>query len=141
MEPYSLVNVGHRWYLLARDRDRSDWRTFRVDRILRPAPTGVRFTARKLPTKDAATYVEQSLSAAPNRYEARVTLHAPADAVRGQVPSAWGTIEPIDERSCEYRTGDDDLDMARPPGRDAGRRVRGSRAAGARRAPAHPHGA
>ena len=109
MEPHSLVNLGRRWYVLAWDRGRSDWRTFRVDRLSKPAPTGVRFTARKPPAKDAATYVAQSLSAAPHRYEARVTLHAPADAVRGQVPSAWGTIEPIDERSCEYRTGDDDL--------------------------------
>ena len=109
VEPHSLVNLGRRWYVLAWDRGRSDWRTFRVDRLSKPAPTGVRFTARKPPAKDAATYVAQSLSAAPHRYEARVTLHAPADAVRGQVPSAWGTIEPIDERSCEYRTGDDDL--------------------------------
>ena len=64
VEPHSLVNVGRRWYVLAWDRDRSDWRTFRVDRLSKPAPTGVRFAARKPPAKDAATYVAQSLSAA-----------------------------------------------------------------------------
>ena len=109
-EPHSLVNLGRRWYLVAWDRDRRDWRTFRVDRLSGPASTGVRFTPRDLPATDAASYVSQSLSAAPNRYEARVTLHAPADTIRKRVPAYWGTIEPRDDERCEYRTGDDDLD-------------------------------
>ena len=105
-EPHALVNRGRRWYLVAWDRGRQDWRTFRVDRIERPAATGVRFAARELPVKDPGAYVEQRLLAAPMRYEARVTLHAPAAAV--PVPW-WGTVVPIDDRTCEYRTGDDDL--------------------------------
>jgi predicted DNA-binding transcriptional regulator YafY len=109
VEPHSLVNLGRRWYLAAWDRGRQDWRTFRVDRLGGPASTGVRFAPRDLPAKDAAAYVSQSLSAAPNRYEARITVHAPAEVVRRNVPSYWGTIEPIDEHRCEYRTGDDDL--------------------------------
>jgi predicted DNA-binding transcriptional regulator YafY len=109
VEPHSLVNLGRRWYLAAWDRGRRDWRTFRVDRLTGPASTGVRFAPRDLPAKDAAAYVSQSLSAAPNRYEARVTLHAPAETVRKNVPSYWGTVEPIDDRTCEYRTGDEDL--------------------------------
>jgi predicted DNA-binding transcriptional regulator YafY len=110
VEPHSLVNLGRRWYLVAWDRGRRDWRTFRVDRLSGPAATGVRFAPRELPAKDAAAYVSQSLSAAPNRYEARVMLHAPAEAIRKRVPPYWGTIEPIDDHRCEYRTGDDDLD-------------------------------
>jgi predicted DNA-binding transcriptional regulator YafY len=110
VEPHSLVNVGRRWYLVAWDGGREDWRTFRVDRLTAPATTGVRFTPRELPAKDGAAYVAQSLSAAPNRYEARVTLHAPIDSIRRWVPSHWGALEPIDDQSCEYRTGDDDLD-------------------------------
>jgi predicted DNA-binding transcriptional regulator YafY len=110
VEPHSLVNLGRRWYLLAWDRDRRDWRSFRVDRLTRPVSTGVRFATKDPPAKDAAAYVAQSLSVAPHRYQARVTLHAPAETVRGQVPSQWGTIEPLDEKRCEYRTGDDDLD-------------------------------
>jgi predicted DNA-binding transcriptional regulator YafY len=109
-EPHSLVNLGRRWYLVAWDRGRRDWRTFRVDRLSGPASTGVRFTPRDLPATDAASYVSQSLSAAPNRYEARVTLHAPADTIRKRVPAYWGTIERLDDERCEYRTGDDDLD-------------------------------
>ena len=49
---------------------REDWRTFRIDRISRPASTGVRFAQRKLPARDAATYVKQSIASAPTRYEA-----------------------------------------------------------------------
>ena len=111
VEPHSLVNVGRRWYLVAWDHGREGWRTFRVDRLSRPAATGMRFEPRKLPAKDGAAYVSQRLSAAPNRYEARVTLHAPADVVRRSVPEHWGgTIQPIDGGRCEFRTGDDDLD-------------------------------
>jgi predicted DNA-binding transcriptional regulator YafY len=109
VEPHSLVNLGRRWYLVAWDRRREDWRSFRVDRLARPASSGVRFEPRKLPARDAATYVEQSITGAPNRYEARVTLHAAADEIASRIPSYWGTIEEIDARSCEYRTGDDDL--------------------------------
>jgi predicted DNA-binding transcriptional regulator YafY len=110
VEPHTLVNLGRRWYLVAWDRARRDWRTFRIDRLTGPASTGVRFAPRELPAKDAAAYVSQSLSAAPNRYEARVTLHTPAETIRKRVPPHWGSIEPIDDQRCEYRTGDDDLD-------------------------------
>jgi predicted DNA-binding transcriptional regulator YafY len=109
VEPHSLVNLGRRWYLAAWDRRREDWRTFRIDRLSRPATSGVRFTPRPLPARDAATYVEQSISGAPTRFEAEVTLHAPAEEVTSRFPRHWGTIEAIDERTCRFRTGDDDL--------------------------------
>jgi predicted DNA-binding transcriptional regulator YafY len=110
VEPHSLVNLGRRWYLVAWDTRRRDWRTFRVDRLSGPASTGVRFAPRELPAKDPATYVAQRMSAAPSRYEARITLHSSVEALRRYVPPHWGHLEPIDDESCEYRTGDDDLD-------------------------------
>jgi predicted DNA-binding transcriptional regulator YafY len=110
VEPHSLVNLGRRWYLVAWDRGRSDWRTFRVDRLTGPAATGVRFAQRTLPAKDAAEYITQSMSAWRHRFEARVTLHASAETIRKRFPSYWGAVEPIDDHTCEYRTGDDDLD-------------------------------
>jgi predicted DNA-binding transcriptional regulator YafY len=109
VEPHSLVNLGRRWYLLAWDCAREDWRTFRVDRVDRPASTGVRFSPRPLPAGDAATHVRRSISGAPYRYEARVTLHAGADEIAGRLPVHWGAVEAIDAGSCTYRTGDDDL--------------------------------
>jgi predicted DNA-binding transcriptional regulator YafY len=109
VEPHALVNHGRRWYLVAWDRRRDDWRTFRIDRLAKPASTGVRVTQRRLPAKDAAAYVKQSISGARNRFEALVTLHAAAEEIRSRVPAYWGSIEPIDAHRCEYRTGDDDL--------------------------------
>ncbi|MEK6272941.1 MAG: YafY family protein [Actinomycetota bacterium] len=109
VEPHSLVNLGRRWYLVAWDRRRDDWRTFRVDRLDRPAATGATFTARKLPAKDAAAYVERSISGAPSRFQARVTVHAPATEIASRLPPYWGTFEPLDTHTCEYRAGDDDL--------------------------------
>src|SRR3954468_1081761 len=109
VEPHSLVNRGRRWYLVAWDRGREAWRTFRVDRLTRPASTGVGFPGRPLPAKDPAAYVERSITGAPNRLEARGILHAAAEEVASRLPSYWGTVEPIDARTCRYTTGDDDL--------------------------------
>src|SRR3954453_19128123 len=78
VEPHALVNAGRRWYLVAWDRGRDAWRTFRVDRIAKPAAAGARFAPRRLPGGDVAAFVSQSLRNAPYRYEARVTLKAPA---------------------------------------------------------------
>jgi predicted DNA-binding transcriptional regulator YafY len=109
VEPHSVVNRGRRWYLVAWDRRREDWRTFRIDRLARPASTGVRFETRKLPARNAGAYVERSITAAPTRYEARVRLHAPAEAVMKRIPDYWGTVEAVDGETCEFRAGDDDL--------------------------------
>ena len=109
VEPISLVNYWRRWYLVAWDRGRADWRTFRVDRLARPAATGVPFTARRLPAKDAGAYVQQNISGG-NRYEARVIVHAPADALAQRIPHIAGSLEPIDADRCVYRTNDDDVE-------------------------------
>ena len=42
VEPHRLVNAGRRWYLVAWDTDRTDWRTFRVDRLRPYLPLGER---------------------------------------------------------------------------------------------------
>jgi predicted DNA-binding transcriptional regulator YafY len=109
VEPHSLVNHGRRWYLVAWDRRREDWRTFRIDRLTKPGSTGVRFTPRSLPASDPAAFVEQGIKRTPSRFEARVTVHASAEEMSGRVPAHFGTIEPIDAHTCEYRTSDDDL--------------------------------
>src|SRR5262245_30590563 len=108
-EPHSLVNAGRRWYLVAWDCGRTDWRTFRVDRIARPASSGVRFTPRTLPTKDAAAYVQQSLRSYPSRYDARVTVHASAAELAGR-RYLGSDITEVAEGRCEVRISDDNLD-------------------------------
>jgi len=109
VEPHSLVNLGRRWYLVAWDRDREDWRTFRVDRLERPSPAGARFSPRELPGGDPAAYVESNLSGAATHH-ARVTLHAPAARVAERASYMGGSVEAIDGVTCEYRASDESLD-------------------------------
>ena len=110
VEPHRLVNWGRRWYLVAYDVDRQDWRTFRVDRIEPRIPTGPRFTPRELPEGgDVAAYVSRRVSAAAWRYRAKVVVHAPADEIASILPQAAGTIEAIDDRSCLVDTGADTI--------------------------------
>jgi len=110
VEPHSLVNHGRRWYLVAWDVHRADWRTFRVDRLTGPGSTGRRFVPRRLPAPDAGAYVKRSITGAPNRFDAVVILHTGAGELAGRSPGFWGSVEPIDANTCEYRTGGDDLD-------------------------------
>ncbi|HMX64546.1 MAG TPA: WYL domain-containing protein, partial [Microthrixaceae bacterium] len=57
VEPHGLVARGGRWYLVAWDLDRRDWRIFRLDRMTPSRTPGPRFTPRAIPTGDAATFV------------------------------------------------------------------------------------
>ncbi|MEV5898580.1 YafY family protein [Streptomyces sp. NPDC052127] len=92
-EPYRLVSTGRRWYLVAYDLDRDDWRTFRVDRVEDPFATGARFTPRELPTGSAAEYLRRSIQLRPEAYEYEldVTFEAPADFVTTRLPPWLGT--------------------------------------------------
>src|SRR2546423_9068150 len=110
VEPHALVNLGRRWYLVAWDCDRDDWRTFRVDRLARLSPAGARFEPRALPNDDAAAFVAANLSGASSRYQARVTLFAPAEEVAQHSLFTGSTVEAIDERTCELRTSDESPD-------------------------------
>lgn len=76
-EPYRMVSTGRRWYLVAYDIDRDDWRTFRVDRVEEPFATGARFAPRELPTGDAAEYLRRSMSGRGKpSYDIDVTFEA-----------------------------------------------------------------
>ena len=91
---------------MAYDLDREDWRTFRVDRVSEPFPTGARFTPRELPTGDggAAEFFAVSMSRTQPELHLDVTFHGPADSVRARLPAGLGTVEPSGEHSCRLRT-------------------------------------
>ena len=91
VEPHRLVSMGRRWYLVGYDRDRQDWRSFRVDRMSDAALTGQKFRQRELPAKDALEFVRAGISRMPQKYAVRVRLAAPASHV-AQVVSHWGTV-------------------------------------------------
>ncbi|MFC5722033.1 helix-turn-helix transcriptional regulator [Streptomyces gamaensis] len=108
VEPHRLVSTGRRWYLVAYDIDRDDWRTFRVDRVSDPFATGARFTPRELPAADAAAYVSRSLTRLQPRYRVVATVRAPAEFVAARVPRALTTPRPLDEHTCrlDFETAD-----------------------------------
>ncbi len=105
-EPYQLVPAGRRWYLVAYDVDRNDWRLFRVDRIANAIATGARFTPRELPESDAAAFVTSKLHALAPTHAAVVTVDLPAD----RVPAHLGEVEPIDENRSLVRAGADTVE-------------------------------
>lgn len=110
VEPYRLVHTSYRWYLLAWDLNRSDWRTFRVDRIAPRPRTTRRFTPRPLPSEDVAAYVSQAVSTDVHRFRARVTIHAPHNVVAERLSGVAGRIEKLDDDRCVVHTGGDSLE-------------------------------
>ena len=109
VEPHRLVSLGRRWYLVAWDLDRADWRSFRVDRVSDPELTGVRFRPRETPGGgDAAGWVRARLAVVPHRHAVAVLVRAPAAAVAAVV-GQWATVEPVSGESCRIRMSVDDL--------------------------------
>jgi predicted DNA-binding transcriptional regulator YafY len=110
-EPYRLINDRRRWYLLAWDVHRDDWRTFRVDRMELRTPNGPRFPPRALPPDDQITArLARGVGEATWRYRARVVVHAPATHVRARLPVPVD-VEPLDADRCTFEPGSDDPRM------------------------------
>lgn len=93
VEPYRLVYTDRRWYLMAHDADRADWRTFRVDRMEELSLTGTRFVQRD-DTPDAAAFVSRGLAVAMYAIKARVLLHAPLEEAKAFISPTVGLLEP-----------------------------------------------
>ena len=110
VEPYRIVHLGRRWYLVAWDRDRHAWRTFRVDRLATRHHGGPHFTPREPPAQDIAAYVTRSVRSAPLKYEARVKVWAPAATIAERVPREV-VIEPIDDSSCIVHARSNSVEM------------------------------
>ncbi|MFF3226969.1 helix-turn-helix transcriptional regulator [Nocardia suismassiliense] len=105
VEPHQVVAAGRRWYLIAFDNDRADWRTFRVDRLADIHRTGVRVPQRELPDGvDAADWLTRSLSAAAGSVRARVRLPMPIEQAAARIPARNGLLEPIDDNTCLLTT-------------------------------------
>ncbi|MET0996884.1 MAG: WYL domain-containing protein, partial [Mycobacterium sp.] len=106
LEPYQLVTTGRRWYLLAYDRDRRDWRSLRLDRMGDVQALGSTFPAREAP--DAAAFVRRSISASPYRYVARVRYFAAEHVVAQHFSPSSASIEPDGPDACVVTAGGDD---------------------------------
>ncbi|MGV9546256.1 helix-turn-helix transcriptional regulator [Nocardia beijingensis] len=109
-EPHSLVSAGRRWYLVAWDVDRADWRTFRVDRLTAPRPIGIRCSPRALPTEDAASFVTSQLARSRPVRPVVLRVHASAEDLAEAFRVRAEEVQPLDERTCLLRTSADSLE-------------------------------
>jgi predicted DNA-binding transcriptional regulator YafY len=114
VEPHRLVNWGRRWYLVAWDVDRVDWRTFRVDRIERPTAVGLRFAEREPPGGDAATFVRQGTRAVRYKFTAELRVLAPAAVITERLGPAAESVEILDDESCLVTIGAESAERMAP---------------------------
>ncbi len=107
VEPFRLVSVGNRWYLVADDLDRDDWRTFRVDRITRVRNTGARFQRGDVP--DAATLVAEGLAVHSYTERSTIRIHAPLREAIREIPPTIGVarIDPDNDQHTLVDIGGD----------------------------------
>jgi predicted DNA-binding transcriptional regulator YafY len=109
VEPHRLVALGHRWYLVAFDLGRNDWRSFRVDRLDNLRTTGMRFRPRELPAEDAVAFVRAGLDNLPTRRRVEVLIQAPAATVLSVI-GRWASVDEVDATSCRLRMTVENLD-------------------------------
>jgi predicted DNA-binding transcriptional regulator YafY len=109
VEPFRLVVTARRWYLVAHDLDKGEWRSFRLDRLEVPQPTGQR--SRPADPPDAARFVAEGIASGAYRYQARVLVAAPADVVAARIPGLGAVIEAVSESECLVISGSNYLDM------------------------------
>jgi len=131
VEPHHLVTHAGRWYLVAWDLDRDDWRIFRVDRITPRTHTGPRFAPRELPGGDVRTFVAGRFKGTTGAdawpCEGEVIIHLPAHELAPYVGD--GVVEVLAEDRCRLVLGawswnalaatfgrlDGDLEVVGPP--------------------------
>jgi len=104
IEPLRLVNFGRRWYLLGWDRDRADWRTFRVDRIDAPLRLGDLAAARP-PPRDPAAMVREAVRFAPFPLQVRLRLRGDLADLAARIPPWCGVLEAGEDGDCRLAMG------------------------------------
>ncbi len=108
IEPCAVVYSGYRWYLVAFDTDRDDWRTFRIDRIRGRVREAGRARRRTVPGGDPAAYVQRQLGNAGAgdgpADPGRIRLNVPAAGVTRRIPARYATVEPDGEDACIVST-------------------------------------
>lgn len=110
VEAQHLVNYGRRWYLLAWDLGRQDWRTLRVDRMgaVRHLPEpGLH---RRTPAPPDVM-VRQAVSQAPFALQAVLRLAGSEAELAGRIPPWCGVLEADGPDHCLLRMGAESCGM------------------------------
>ncbi|WP_285462587.1 YafY family protein [Agromyces sp. NBRC 114283] len=109
VEPHGLVFTGRRWYLLAWDLDREDWRSFRADRVESGAPTARRFVPREPPEGGAAAHVLRGIGSASWPVRARIRFDVSQAELLQRLEPPAGLVTPLDAQHCLVETGSNTL--------------------------------
>ena len=107
VEPHRRVNRGRRWYLVAWDVDRRDWRTFRADRMSDLTGIGLRFAAREPPAQDIGEYVSRGAIRAQATFMGQLMVHAAANDLAPKLAYSFATIEEVGDHVCRVEVGAD----------------------------------
>src|SRR4051812_10469543 len=110
LEPMRLAHTGRRWYLVAWDLDREDWRTFRVDRVQQVSAIGTQFVPRKFPG-DIVEYVSRSIMHAAYTFRMKLRIKGVHEVLSKQLPAWCGQLETLDEEHCSLSLGADSVEM------------------------------
>lgn len=100
-----------RWYLVAWDVDRDDWRTFRADRITPRPPHGPGSLRAPRPAEDLAAYVSRGVSTRVYASHAVVRLLVPKERAAERISPSAGVLEEEGPDSCLLHTGASSLDV------------------------------
>lgn len=104
LEPLQLVHTGRRWYLMAFDLGREDWRTFRMDRVADPVLDGSGFAPRT-PPDEPARFVARAIANAPAPFQLRVRLRGSMAELAESVPCWCGRLEALDDGHAVLEIG------------------------------------
>lgn len=114
VEPYRVVHMERRWYLVAYDKIRADFRTFRLDRLTLPFERGAPFSPRAFPDGDVTAYITRSLSMGSYCVQASVVLHSSLAAAKLCVHPSFGALEALDgthDTRCRLRLSGSSLEL------------------------------
>lgn len=102
VEPYRLVPGARRWYLLAGDRQRDDWRPFRLDRISALFQTRVQFEPRPMTDEQARDRVETALRWRSRNVTARAIVDLPRASLAEHLGWYGRELVAIDAETCAW---------------------------------------
>jgi predicted DNA-binding transcriptional regulator YafY len=108
VDPYRLVHTGRRWYFVARDVTRCEWRTFRADRVARIRSTG--YAVELLDPPDPVLLVSRSIAIGAYPLYVTVRLPLPMDQALRLVPATVGTHRPDGPDATVVEIGGPDAD-------------------------------
>lgn len=108
VQPRRLVHLAGRWYMLAYAVAVTDWRVFRLDRVVDARPLATRFPT-PTPPSDPIAFVSDRVAAAGWPIQAVVRLPMDVESAVTAVPPTLGTLVADGDDATLLRIGSDNL--------------------------------